>query len=356
MVTQTKERSRWSARRTLRALGVSAASYYRWRRAAALRAGEGLFGPPPSRPRPTPPYEATPAERQAVRAYALKHPAIRHRELAWRMVDEDVAYMSPSTVYRILKQENLVCPWRRREKRNRPEDEKAQRPNQRWGTDLMYLPVGRRMMYLVTFLDEYSRYLVHWELLSNMEGGTLALAAKAALETLPRGAEGSLPTLPEIRTDNGSGYISREFREVLREHRLTHRRIKPHCPEENGLVERSNRTLREALEGEELSDRYQAEQVLTRIVRWYNEERLHRALGYLRPVDYYCGDPERLHEVRRCKLVQARHRRKEENLQLRQRTLLLDMSEETGKRPSITLRPDPQPIVAYPERKLSQLR
>ena len=65
-----------------------------------------------------------------MRAYALKHPGIRHRELAWRMVDEEVAYLSPSTVYRILKVENLVCPWRRRNKRTREEEEKAKRADE----------------------------------------------------------------------------------------------------------------------------------------------------------------------------------------------------------------------------------
>ncbi len=53
--------------------------------------------------KPVQAYEATEEEKQAVRSYALKHPGIRHRELAWRMVDEEVAFVSPSTVYRILK-------------------------------------------------------------------------------------------------------------------------------------------------------------------------------------------------------------------------------------------------------------
>lgn len=53
----------------------------------------------------------------------------------------------------------------------------------------------------------------------------------------------------------------------------------------------------------------------------YNEERLHSALGYLRPVDYYRGDPRSQHEARRLKLAQARHRRRERNLNLEQGTL-----------------------------------
>ena len=82
-------------------------------------------------------YEALEEEKQAVRSYACRHTELRHRELAWRMIDEEVAYLSPSTVYRILRESNLVCPWRRRAKRRREELEKAQRPNERWGTDLI---------------------------------------------------------------------------------------------------------------------------------------------------------------------------------------------------------------------------
>jgi putative transposase len=77
-----------------------------------------------------------------VLAYARKQPELRYRELAWRMVDEHVAYSSPSTVCGILKQSNLVCPWRRRAKRKKVQEEKATRPDQGWATDLMHIPVG----------------------------------------------------------------------------------------------------------------------------------------------------------------------------------------------------------------------
>src|SRR5512147_143179 len=120
-----------------------------------------------------------------------------------------------------------------------------------------------------------------------MDGESVSLAAEAALERLPRDATGKFLETPAIRSDNGSCYISREFGGVLDEHELSHRRIKPHCPEENGLMERANRTLAEALEGEELTDYVQAMKVIDRLIRWYNEERLHSALGFLRPVDYY---------------------------------------------------------------------
>jgi putative transposase len=315
-VERTRRRSGWAAQRTLVALGVPRRTYYRWLKEEAW--AQAL---PAAPVKPVQPYEALAEEKQAVLASARRHPELRHRELAWRMVDEDVVCLSPSTVYRILKEAGLVCPWRRRSKRRRTEAEQATRPDQRWSTDLMQVQVDAGVYYLVCFMDEFSRYIVHWELLTGMDGVSVSLAAQAAIDTLPKGDGGRPVVTPEIRSDNGSGYISQEFRLVLKENGLGHHRITPHCPEENGLIERAYRTLREQLDGEELTDLLAAERVLRRVVRRYNQERLHSALGYLRPADYYRGNPEVKYAERRRKLVEARHRRRETNLGLEQPTL-----------------------------------
>ncbi|MCI0407667.1 MAG: IS3 family transposase, partial [Acidobacteria bacterium] len=295
---QARKRSSWSAQQTLAALGIPRRTYYRW-----LKEEAWARALPAEPVKPVQPYEALAEEKQAVLNYARKHPELRHRELAWRMVDEDVACLSPSTVSRILKEANLVCPWRRRAKRKRAEEEKATRPNQRWVTDLMQLRVGEGTYSFVSFMDEYSRYIVHHELLLGMDGIAVSVAAQAAIETLPRGEDGQLQEKPAMQSDNGSSFIAREFLLVLKEHGLGHHRIRPHCPEEHGVIERSFRTLREALEGEELSNLLEAERVLARLVRWYNEERLHSVLGYLPPVVVYRGNPEERKEERRRKLT-----------------------------------------------------
>lgn len=317
-----RRRSGWPATRTLAALGIASRSYYRW-----LKEEPWAKRLPTEPIRPVSPYEALSEEKQAVLAYARKHPELRHRELAWRMVDEDVAYLSPSTVYRVLKEANQVCPWRRHARRKKAQEEKATRSDQRWSTDLMHLQVGGRIYYFIAFLDEYSRYIVHQELLLGMDGQSVSLAAQAAIETLPRGPDGKPIATPEIRSDNGSGYISKEFRVVLTENGLAHHRIHPHCPEENGLIERANRTMREALEGEDLTDHLTAIRVMARLVTRYNEERLHSALSYLPPREFYRGEPARRIEERRTKLSEARHRRRERNLNLRQGTLPLEGGE-----------------------------
>ena len=46
-------------------------------------------------------------EKETVRDYALSHTELNHREMAYRMLDENIAFMSPSSVYRILREFNL---------------------------------------------------------------------------------------------------------------------------------------------------------------------------------------------------------------------------------------------------------
>lgn len=316
---EVKSWSGWPIGQSLGALGVSRTAYYRWRRGSEVPQAAS------EAPRPRPPQAILPAEREAVLRYALEHPNPRHRELAWKMVDENVAYVSPSSVYRILRGEGLVPPWPvARTKRNRREDEKPQRPDERWQSDIRYVRIGSRRYYLVFFVDEYSRYIVHHELMCWLDGDTLALEAQRAIETLRGQAQ------PLIQTDNGSGYISDEFKKVLTEKGLGHVKIKPHCPEENGLVERTHRTIAEVLDELELDVPEEARKVIAEIVRWYNTERLHSALQFLRPIDYYRGDPAKLIEQRRRKLAEARHRRKEANLGITQRTVCFEAAVSEG--------------------------
>ena len=120
-------------------------------------------------------------------------------------------------------------------KRLREEAEKATRPDERWATDVMQIQIGVGTYFVVSFMDEYARYVVYFEIAPGMDGITVSTAAQAAIDTLPKGEDGKPLARPEIRSDNGSGYISKEFKVVLTENGLGHHRIKPHCPRRFGV-------------------------------------------------------------------------------------------------------------------------
>ena len=57
------------------------------------------------------------------------------------------------------------------------------RPNQQWHTDVMYVWVACRYYFLVTFIDAFSRYVVHHRLLVDLNGQAIATELEAALST-----------------------------------------------------------------------------------------------------------------------------------------------------------------------------
>lgn len=298
LVERTRERTGWTIRRVCKRLGLPRARYYDWRKRAkrdrlADARSVGVS------------YHAILAEeKEAVITYALSHPRDGYRRLAWQMVDEDVAYVSPSSVYRILDDVDLLYRWKR-SARSGEAPPPPGAPNERWHTDLMYLRVEDSWYFLVTVLDAYSRYVVHWELLASMTAADVRLVVQEALERT--GAD------PQLVTDNGTQFTAKDFKQMVRLFELEHIRIRTYHPESNGLVERFHRSTREALGEAELENLARARELIGRWVAHYNEERLHAALHYLPPVEYYQGAPEARIAERKAKLTRARKRRERIN-------------------------------------------
>jgi len=114
--------------------------------------------------------------------------------------------------------------------------------------------------------------------------------------------------------DNGAQFVSKEWREVIKHFEIEEIPIRVRHPESNGRIDRYHRSVREEAFGdEEKEDYYQARDLLAGWVEYYNHERLHSALNYLRPVDYYRVNPEVLMAERKRKLTRATARRKDVN-------------------------------------------
>jgi len=241
--------------------------------------------------------------------YALTYPNPRHRELIWRMVDQGIVCASPPSVYRILDEKGLIPKWRLsdEEQESRSERERAHLPDEVWLIDFTYVWIGKRWWYLIFLMDECSGYIVHWELLWSMDRWTTSAAVERALEIPGRKRE------PIIQSDNGAVFRSREFKRYLAHRGISQRRIYPHCPEQNGFIERGIRSVKE-LAGVEFLDNRSAYDEMRKAIEYYNQERRHSNLHYLRPIDYYWGDPLSLLEERREKIARAREERKQINL------------------------------------------
>ncbi len=282
-------------------LGLTRSVYYDWLEKAEIGSLADRIVVPRS------PLAALPEEIEAVVAYAKIRPRDGYRRLTWMMVDEDVVYLAPSTVYRILDKHDLLYRWKRPEPGQGRRVAEASYPNEVWHIDLMYLWVRGRWYFLVTILDSYSRYIVHWELALSMRAEEIAEITAIALERV-HGKK------PRIVRDNGSQFVAKEWREVMRYFEVEEIPIRVRHPESNGRIERYHRSVREEAFGDtEVEDLYRARELLAEWVRYYNEERLHSSLEYLRPVDYYLGDLQALLAERKRKLREAAARRREVN-------------------------------------------
>ncbi len=105
-----------------------------------------------------------------------------------------------------------------------------------------------------------------------------------------------------MREDNESSFIAMEFRTVLKASHLAQKPIISHIPEQNGIVDKSRRTMRGSLVPVILTDYEQAKSEISRIVHHYNHERGHSSLQYLTPVQYYRGNPDELLKIREAKI------------------------------------------------------
>jgi putative transposase len=94
-----------------------------------------------------------------------------------------------------------------------------------------------------------------------------------------------------IRSDNGLVFQSRRFRAACRDYRLPQEFITPYTPEQNGMIERFFRSLKEECVWQHVfHDFAQARQAVQAWIRWYNDERPHQALGYRSPRAFRAGE------------------------------------------------------------------
>jgi putative transposase len=299
IVAQTKQRSGWPVYRTLAALGVPRSVYYAWKGRDHLEDRAG---------KPCRVYEVLPEERAAVCEFALRYPKIGYRKLTWMMVDAAVACVGESTVYRVLSEADLLSRWKRATASDGEYHFRPNGPNQQWHTDVMYVWIAARFYFLLSFVDAYSRYVVHHKLLMTLNGASVATELQAALEAHP-------DAKPRVVHDHGSEFVNRDVAAVIKAHNLIDIKTRPRHPESNGIVERFNGTVRDESDNDYGANYLKAEAIIGELIRHYNDERLHATLGYMTPATWHRGQPDEVRNERARRIAAARAHRKMINQQ-----------------------------------------
>ena len=242
-------------------------------------------------------------ERQAILDFHAQHPLDGYRRLAFMMIDEDVAYASPSSVYRVLAGAGRLDRWNEKPSKKGTGFVQPLRPHEHWHIDITYLNIAGTFFYLCSVLDGASRAIVEWEIRESMKEVDVECILQRARERYPHART-------RIISDNGPQFIARDFKVFIRLTGMTHWRTSPYYPQSNGKIERWHGSLKvDAFRPAAPQTFEDAERVVGRYIDYYNDVRLHSAIGYVAPRAILEGRQQQIWDERDRKLAEARESR-----------------------------------------------
>jgi transposase InsO family protein len=162
---------------------------------------------------------------------------------------------------------------------NRLHGLRVTRTNQVWVGDITYLAVARRWWYLAVVLDQYSRRVLAWTLTPRRD-------ARVTCAVLMAAARGRRIRAEIFHSDRGSEYMAAPFRA-----RVTHlgllQSASTRGPEDNAYMESFFHSLKaELIRGASFTAPPELRRALQRYLRYYNNTRMHSALGYRSPIAF----------------------------------------------------------------------
>jgi len=138
---------------------------------------------------------------------------------------------------------------------------------------------------IFSVMDDYSRYIISWELCKNMKSGDAKRVIGHAMDKTGLQEDNR----PRLLSDNGSCYVSNEFRKYIRDNNMGHVQGAPYHPQTQGKIERYHRTMKNIVK---LENYYFPDDLRARLqefVDYYNNHRYHESLGNVTPADVYFG-------------------------------------------------------------------
>jgi len=292
----------WKRAEVMQLFGISTSQISRWRQEK------------PVRPCLVHPYHVLDEEARKIvefRTSSEKNRNMGYRKFTWLMVDEGIAFLAESSVYRILSMFKLLGKaFKKNDGAQKEYENKPLYVHHHWHTDIAYVTMSGVHYYLVFMLDGFSRFLLHWELMTDMTGLSVELFTQRTIDKYPEAR-------PMVIHDNGSQFISHDFKCILSENNCIDVPTRRKHPETNGKAERFVGLVRtEALRPNSPAYYSEGIKVIENFVDQYNNNRYHAGIGYLKPVDVFHGRGPAILAERKEKLKQARHERFIRNTEL----------------------------------------
>ncbi len=296
-------------------LGIPRSTYYKWRRTYDEDGMPGLEGIKPVVRRIWNRLAET--EVKKVLEVARLHPELSPRLLAVKITDEESFSVSESTVYRILRDNNLIAP------RPLPElpaakewRHKTTKPDELWQSDATNLfIVGWGYYKLIPVEDDHSRKILGYDIRPDETAFSFTDVVEIAIENARK--EGHLmdkDEMPSLYTDNGSGFVSEVMSGYLEAHGIRHIFGTPYHPQGRGKIERFNRSIKEKLCLVVYCSPEELKKAVAEAITIYNATP-HESLSNVSPNDVYAGRKEDILQKRQEKKQLTLERRKKYNLE-----------------------------------------
>jgi transposase InsO family protein len=305
------EESSLGVKKTLEELKIPRSTFYKWYKLYSEGGYEGLG----NKKRNIQTYwNVIPADiKKDIVDFSLEFPDLTPREIAIKYTDSKGYFISESSVYRILKKNDLITsPAYVVMEASSEFKDKTTRVNQMWQTDFTYFKIiGWGWYYLSTVLDDFSRYIIHWELCSTMDHQDAERTIKSAL--IKSGLSNS-EYKPKVLSDNGPAYISGELAEYFEKAEINHIRGRPYHPQTQGKIERYHRSMKNIVKLENYYSPSQLEFRLQEFVEYYNNLRYHESLNNVAPADVYFNRKEEIIQKRNQIKINTMRKRKKNYL------------------------------------------
>lgn len=159
----------------------------------------------------------------------------------------------------------------------------ATSPNQKWVTDITYLPLPGGWCYFAAVVDLFSRRVVGWSISESLATPLVQDALRDAIQRRQPKTQSLMH-----HSDRGCQYTSNEYQQTLATLGITCSMSRRGCCYDNAVMERFFWSLKhEWTKFESFADIEEARASVFRYIEtFYNTTRIHQTLGYLSPEQF----------------------------------------------------------------------